>query len=527
VTFRTFLTNTAQREDGLTLIEVVVTTLLVALIAVGTLTGFQDIDHVSADERFHDEAALLAAQSQEQLRSDPASTLNGLVGASKQTHTYITKVDGNIYTVTQGASYYNESKPGSDCLATSASESSAKGDGDYIRVTSTVTWPQLRAASRQAVSESSIITPPDGSALEVDATNGGSPEQALPGVTSVVKYTGVEAPEATTLEGTTGTAGCVVFGGIPATSAKVEINELANYVTTSGALKVPTKEVTIAPNITTHDPVILGEGGAIMAKFMYTPSSGPESSTYTHEGKVENVTGDTFVASFEEATSANEFTVGGTKFEYQTSGEHKYKALTGTYSASGTTPMGSSYSKGDLFPFPSTATKKYWVVYAGDCKENNANSIDSAVADGKATVFPGQTAGQTTPEEVKVPMTYLQVNVYTGTKSTPGSLATTTYKVKITNIACEKAPTPINASAANLIHEQNTTSTGHLTDPFMPFGKAKLCLANTSENHIFTIEPNLNEPAEHSDTIYLKEKTGEYTSPTSSDKVKVSTASSC
>ncbi len=522
MTFRTFIRNTvrrvAQSEDGLSLIEVVITAMLVALIVIGTLTGFQDIDRASADERFHDEAALLAAQSQEQLRSDPASTLDALAGASKQTRTYTAKVDGNTYTITQGASYYNEAKPGADCLATTASESSSKGDGDYLRVTSTVTWPQLKAAGREAVSESSIITPPDGSALEVDATNGASPEAALSGVTAVVKYTGVEATEATTLEGTTGTAGCVVFGGIPATSAKIEIKELPGYVTTSGAVKVPPKEVTIAPNLTTHDSVVLNEGGAITAKFMYTPSKGTESSTYTYEGKVETVTGDTFVASFEEATAANEFTVGSTKFEYETSGEHKYKTVPGTYLSSATTPMGSSYSKGDLFPFPSAVIKKYWVVYTGDCRENNPNSIDSAVVNTKATVEPGLTT------TVNIPTTYLAVSVYTGT--TGKTVEATSLPVKITNTACAKALTPINASAANLVHEQKTTKEGRLEDPFQPFGKAKVCLAyNTTgtkaAHRTYTFEPNLNEPTEHIDAIYVGETKKEYTSTGSKDTIKV------
>jgi len=523
VTFRTIFRNIARREDGLTLIEVVITSLFVALIVVGTLTGFQVIDRVSADQRFHNVAAQLAEESQQQLRSDPASTLNLLAGTSKAMRNYVTKnVDGTVYTITQAAAYVNESKPSSDCLATAASESSSKGDGDYLRVTSSVTWPQIKAAKREPVTESSIITPPDGSALEVDATNGWSPEEPLAGVTALVKYTGVEATEATNLEGTTGTAGCVVFGGIPSNSAKVEIKEIPGYVTTSGAVKVPPREVTIAPNITTHDAVVLNEGGAITAKFMYTPPAGTESSTFTHEGRVETVTGDTFVAAFEEATSANEFTVGATKFEYEASGEHKYKPVTGTYGINATTPMGTGYTKGDLFPFPSLATKKYWIVYAGDCKENNANSIDSAVTDGKATVEAGKTMA-----EVKVPMTYLQVNVYTGTSAAQGALASTAYKVKITNTTCAKAPVPSNASAANLEHTQETTTLGHLEHPFQAFGKEQVCLYNPAEKHTYTFEANLNSTTEHSDTIYLKQKEETYTSPGSKDSITVAKASSC
>jgi type II secretory pathway pseudopilin PulG len=512
VTFRTFFRNIARDDDGLTLIEVVITTLFVALIAVGTLTGFQDIDRASVDERFHDEAALLAAQSQEQLRSDPASTLDELEGTEKHSHIYTATINNNTYTITQEANYVNESRPGSDCLATAASESSSKNDGDYLRVTSRVTWPQISQTGRERepVTESSIITPPDGSALEVDATTGESPEQALSGVTPVVEYTGVKATKPTIIEGTTGTAGCVVFGGIPTTSAKVEIKELPGYVTTSGALKVPAKEVTIAPNITTHDPVVLNRGGAITAEF-----------TYTKAGKPEPVSGSTFVAAFEEVTNAaTEFTVGDSKFEYESSGEHKYKTVTteSSYSTIATTPMGTGYATGDLFPFPYlSTTKREWLVFAGDCKENNAHTIDSSVEDGKAIVTAGKTA------KASVSMTDLVVDVYTGKSGT--TVETKELPVKITNTECAKSSTPINASAANLEHTQTTTATGHLHYAFQPFGTEKVCIAyNTTgtgaAHRTYTFEPNLNEPAEHVDTIYVGD-TEKYNSTGSNDPIKV------
>ncbi len=523
VTFRTFFRGIARDDDGLTLIEVVITTLFVALIAIGTLTGFQDIDRTSVDERFHDEAAQLAAQSQEQLRTDPASILNELEGTETHSHVYTTAINNNTYTITQEASYVNESRPGSDCLATAAGESSSKNDGDYLRVTSRVTWPQITQTGsvREPVSESSIITPPDGSALEVDATTGESPEQALSGVTPVVEYTGVKATKPTIVEGTTGTAGCLVFGGIPATSAKVEVKELPGYVTTSGALKVPPKEVTIAPNITTHDPVVLNRGGAITAKF-------------TYGGK--EVEGSTFVAAFEEVNNATtEFTVGAPGFVYETGGEHKYKTLTTEpyYSKVATTPMGTGYATGDLFPFPYlSTTKKEWLVFAGDCKENNAEAIDSSVKDGKAIVKAGETSGgETNP--INVPTTDLIVDVYTGT--TNKTVESKEPLVKITNTQCAKASTPINASAANLGHEQKLTKAGNLKYPYQPFGTEKLCIVgeattktvsgkSVTEYHTQTVEPNLTG-LERTDVFYLGEEAS-YTPTGGADKVTVTSSTS-
>jgi type II secretory pathway pseudopilin PulG len=538
VTFRTFFRRIARAEDGLTLIEVVITTLFVALIAIATLTGFQDIDRTSVDERFHDEAAQLAAQSQEQLRTDPASILDELEGSESHSHVYTTAIDNNTYTITQEANYVNESRPGSDCLATAAGESSSKNDGDYLRVTSRVTWPQISQTGRvrEPVSESSIITPPDGSALEVDATTGESPEQALSGVTPIVEYTGVKATKPTKIEGTTGTAGCVVFGGIPATSAKVEIEELPGYVTTSGALKVPPKEATIAPNITTHDPVVLNRGGAITAKF-----------TYNNSGKIETVYGSTFVAAFEEVTNAaTEFTVGAPTVEttpgvmtpgfvFESGGEHKYKTVTTEpyYSKTATTPKGTGYATGDLFPFPYlSTTKREWLVYAGDCKENNAHTIDSSVEDGKAIVKAGETTGSETAP-INVPMTDLIVDVYTGT--TNKTVESKEPLVKITNTQCAKASTPNNASAANLEHEQKLTKTGNLKYPYQPFGAEKVCIVgeattktvsgkSVTEYHTQTVEPDLTS-LERTDVFYLGEEAS-YTPTGGADKVTVTSSTS-
>ncbi|HEV3284525.1 MAG TPA: hypothetical protein VG010_09985, partial [Solirubrobacteraceae bacterium] len=60
------------------LIEVIVSTLMIALIVVATLTGFDVFNRATAEERRHAEATLLAAQSQEYLRSDPGSALLSL-----------------------------------------------------------------------------------------------------------------------------------------------------------------------------------------------------------------------------------------------------------------------------------------------------------------------------------------------------------------------------------------------------------------------------------------------------------------
>ena len=153
-------------EGGFLLIEVIVSALLVALIVIATFTGFDVVNRTTADQRHHNQAAVLAAQSQEQLRTNPASTLDAL---EESPHTYTETVGGTTYTITQSATLINGSTG-----PPAAPTKNTKRLRAYIEITSSVTWPQLAASTgkRPVVTQSSIITPPDGSGLEVDVTTG-------------------------------------------------------------------------------------------------------------------------------------------------------------------------------------------------------------------------------------------------------------------------------------------------------------------------------------------------------------------
>jgi Tfp pilus assembly protein PilV len=427
-------------EAGDTLIEVLISSLLVGLIVVAMFNGFSETNRVSQDERSHNQATVLAAQSQEQLRSDPAPTLDTLASTP---HEYTQTVGGTVYTITQSAQFVNGSGAAAGC-SNSKNESEAT---KYLEISSSVTWSRLKAAKRAAVTQSSVITPPDGSGLEVDVTNLNTPEEGIPEVS--VTSGGVETK--------TNTKGCVIYSGIPATTASVEAYRLG-YVTPNGEHKVVAKEISIAPNITTHYPINLGHGGSIKAEF-------------TNKGA--RVNGDTFVAFNNKMGVAPEFEVGSTRFKYNA--EDEYEPLTG--SVTGTTTEGYTtpaetaavspyYPTGDLFPFTSA-----WSVYAGDCKENNP-AKDGLTA-GSAVVKPGEPA---TAE--KVPTSKVTLNVYKKT-ATAAEKETVKREVKITNKSCVKSTEQVaeNATKANFEHRQMTTEKGELEFPYQPFGEFEICLA--------------------------------------------------
>ena len=323
-------------QDGFLLLEVIISALLVGLIVIATFTGFDAVNRASADQRYHAEATVLAGQSQEQLRTDSAEVLDELQSTS---HVYTQVVDGTTYTITEKAYFVNDSLKSSGCSAVGGVES--KQHGDYVETVSSVTWPQLVRAKRPAVSQFSYITPPAGSGLEVDVTNGGKPESPVEGVTAKVN----EA------EAVTGAAGCLIFGGIPATTASVEVHRLG-YVTRAGAFVVSSKEVSIAPNLITHYPVILNEGGTITAEFTYKGKATYSYENAKHEKIAEPVTGDTFVVHNTEMGVAPEFEMGSTAGKFNT--ESEWEATPGEYKTSATTPIEPAhYPKGNLFPLAS------------------------------------------------------------------------------------------------------------------------------------------------------------------------------
>jgi Tfp pilus assembly protein PilV/flagellar biosynthesis GTPase FlhF len=443
-------------EDGFLLIEVMVSALLVGLIALATFNGFAVANRFSADQRRHSEAELLAAQSQEQLRSDPATALDTLETAP---HSYTTTVNGTEFTITQEAKGVNSAGSATGCTF---SESS-KEHGANVLITTAVTWSLLTKAKRPAVKQASIVTPPIGSALEVDVSNGGSPPSAVSGVTAVATFVPEGSGSSNTAQGTTGTAGCVVLSGLASTSATVEIQQKANFVSTGGLLQYPTKEVTIVPNLTTQYPVTYAEGGRLKAEFTYKGSK-------TFEGKT--VTGDTFVVTNSSIPSGyTKFAVGGTNFSYGSTSEELYKTVPGTYSETALTAAGTKYTKGDLFPFPSG-----WSGYAGDCPKNDIGSEAESPAPGIVV-----TAGET--KAIKIPLSFTKANVYVGTQKATGALATTGYPAVITDFECESYEAPLHASAPSVEHTQKTNTEGHLSFPFQPFGKATLCVEANGRNY--------------------------------------------
>ncbi|HEX5853877.1 MAG TPA: prepilin-type N-terminal cleavage/methylation domain-containing protein [Solirubrobacteraceae bacterium] len=477
-----------RSQDGMTLIEVLISSVIVGIVTLGTFAGFDALGKSDADQRHHNQATVLAAQSQEALRSDPATALNELV--NKGGHVYTQTVQGTKYTITQTAQFETGSGTAATCNAAAGHSNEAS---NYIRVSSSVRWSSL-GKTRPAVTATSLITPPVGSALEVDVTNGGKVETAVPGVTVIAE--GVET--------TTSEKGCVIYNGIPSTTTEVEAFKLG-YVTKSGAFKFFAKEVSIAPNVITHESIYLAQGGSITANFKYNKGATA-------------VTGDTFVAVNNEIGVNPETMAGATKLAFNS--ESAYTTVPGTYASSAKTAIEPThYPTGNLFPQPSA-----WTVYAGDCASNNPEKYGVSLEKGGSTV----TAGANTT--TSVPMSLVTLNVYKNTKATPEGLFTTTsYPATVTNLSCTTplAATPNDAYKANYEHPNSTSTTGHLTNAYQPFGKFKLCFSNGTKT--FTSTYTNSTEAGSTVNVYLKASNGTVTEGSGPSLVEttVATGTTC
>jgi Tfp pilus assembly protein PilV len=521
------LADRGGAEDGLMLIEVVFSALIVGVIVVGTLMGVNAAQRTSISERDHNQAIALAAESQEALRSAPASTFN--TPSNKYEHVYKKTVGGETYTVTQTASFLNNAGESTSCSATNTS----RQETNSVRFSSTVSWPQQVAGNRSPIKASSVTTPPTASALEVDVGNYPTPTAGVAGIATTVNYYANESSTATTLSGTTESTGCVVYAAIPATAATVEVAERTGFVTPAGETKWPTKEVTIAPNYTTHDPVTLNEGGAIEAQFTYGGASELTHKNNKGAGSItESVTSDAFVVYNELMGSTPNFEL-ATAEHTTTSGVYTPvfgKATSTSWLHAFTTPAEGKYPQGNLFPFPSPGA---WKVYSGGCTADDPHTVSSSLTDSTAYVTPAKTTA------VSVPMGYLKLNVYTGTKGSTTFSESTAYPVVIKDTGCTSF-TPNNETKVSEVKEEEKTTTntapwteygGHLEHPFLPFGEATLCVGpytNSGKKYIFTTKYNLKSATEYVRNIYLGQ-TSTYSETMGSEtgEVTVSQASTC
>jgi Tfp pilus assembly protein PilV len=438
-----------RAESGISLIEVLISALLVALIGVAIFTGLAGATHTTANERRNAQATVIAQQDEERLRGLPVEELTQ-VGTS--THTVAengmcvegstgawkywsaaatasceavtgfkgTAYTGAVFTVESSAQFVTASKEALTC-------ETSGGTADYLETTSSVTWTSV--GTHSPISQSSLVAVPRSGTLLVKVTNRNN--EPVPG--AAVAVTDPSTAGTATAQQTTPTSGCVIFGALAAGNAKVVASK-GNWIAKNGKTNPEVATVAIKTTALAEVPFTLDEPGGIRAEFVNSSSQPVEGSA--------------FVA-FQTEMGSPSFAVG----------EAGSGATTAVLE--------------NLFPFvtpghPPTSNK--YTAYAGDCEKNNPLTVGVSGATSRSVaVEPGEV------EPVPVELAPINVTVYQGTKTSEGVLAGST-SAKILNTECKGAKAN-NGTTVKYEHEVTINTAGALVQKYQPYAKSlELCV---------------------------------------------------
>lgn len=217
-------------QSGITVIEVLVSAVVVALLSVGVLAGLDGSQGIANTSRLRSVASNLAQGDQERLRGLRASELSNERGTR-------TKTLRNVrFTIESRADWVSDSGTTPLCSGTRA---------DYLRITSTVTWPGMGV---RAVDVTSLVTPPTGSFGDEGALGVQIGDRDGTGVAGLsVSLTGPE-----TMSGTTDPQGCVFFGYLQPGAYQVSFSR-GGYIDPSGQTNV-SEPVTVSGGEQTSQP---------------------------------------------------------------------------------------------------------------------------------------------------------------------------------------------------------------------------------------------------------------------------------
>jgi prepilin-type N-terminal cleavage/methylation domain-containing protein len=243
----------AANDAGFTLIEILVSALIVALISAAVADGLIASAHLSGTERQRSQADQLAQQDQERLKGLSDQQLQGLI----QTRTV--KLDGYTYTVTSTSTFED----------TSGASTCTSGRAAYFKVTSTAAWPPAGSMTEESIIRRTVD---GGLRVQVDDESGVNP---LSGVQ-------VNANGPSNATGSTDPDGCFVFTGMTPGNYTVGV-AAAGYVDKDGNSSPPNISATVAATgiaPTSNTPLIIGKGGSITASF----ATNTATKTYTVPG---------------------------------------------------------------------------------------------------------------------------------------------------------------------------------------------------------------------------------------------------
>jgi prepilin-type N-terminal cleavage/methylation domain-containing protein len=339
-------------ERGFTLIEVLVSALIVTLIATAVAGALITNTDIIANQNSRAQAETLAEQDQERLKGLSAEQLDNL------SQSYNVTVGGATYTITSKA-WYLSSSNGQTCTAAGGTAAT------YFKTISTVTRTNAQGKTATFATDESVITPPAGGSLLVQFHD----QTASPLAGVSLAATG---PESDT--GTSDTTGCVIFSALDTGTYTLAYTDIG-YVDPNGNPSPLSDTATVASTGIASpgkgNPIELGQAGGLTGNF--TTNGSANSTAY--------------------ADGLSWFSSGGAGIpmaSYRTNAQSLRTSIS-TVTASGTaSTMG-------LFPFVSSTNPVSYTgnyqVWAGTCRQEQP-----PVGYDTFTVAPGSSQTQSIQE---------------------------------------------------------------------------------------------------------------------------------
>jgi len=246
--FRLLAGRVARAQEGFALIEVMVSAMLVAILAIGVFAGLDAAGSTAGSNKSRGIAASVAQNDQERMRALQADEL---AAARLQTNTV--NVGGVNYTVKSLVRPINQG--GSGC-----------GDGTLLKISSLVTWPSMRGVP--TVRADSLLAPEPGSF----GTNEGGlivQIQGRLGTGQAGIPVSISGPKSDT--DTTDENGCASFLYVPSGNYTVSFSK-SGYVTADGVTNV-SKAVGVPDGSVSSAAFDYDLAGQITASVVTTPAA--------------------------------------------------------------------------------------------------------------------------------------------------------------------------------------------------------------------------------------------------------------
>jgi Tfp pilus assembly protein PilV len=409
------LANRTESEQGSVLIEVLVSSILLTITAVGVFNAFDAGTRSTAEQRHRAQADGLAQADLARLRTMRISALSNLH------QTNVVTIDGTSYTVESAAEFQTDSTGTASC-------ETGKASADYIQIRSTVTWPSIE--ERAPVVAQSLVAPPNGS---ISANSGSLAIQIVDADNVGIEGIPLAGTGAGTFSGTTGPNGCAVFGNLPKGSY--------TYGATAPTLIDPKGK----PPASQGTSVVAESTNTLALQYDEPGEIGAKFETWAG-GKLVSRSTDT-IAAF-----------------------HGGQGLTPRAFGTLGTPKAEVIAK-PMFPF-STA----YAVYAGSCSGNDPNSASNNPL-GKplpADVIADALVPPAGKAEVKIEVPSFYLTVRSGTSAANPGTPVQGATVTLTDTKCTS--TPMRSYLTNVEGGLVEAEAGGISGPALPYSTYGFCV---------------------------------------------------